>query len=240
MNFIGPHQYAILEINYQLKVLLGVLHGGERSAGCQVNPRFFKKANSSFGIQAWCEAQLSGFRRMLGCFKVENSGPGASLLSSPSYTELGRLVSLTQMGDPLITIIFHHGGSFMTEADGSMSYLSGEICELPDIYTDTLDVFFVRDYHKKIGYDKVSQTWWLVPNRPLQTGLRAIIDYKELMEMCYLAQQNNGVIHVYYEHGVSEPVYIEEAEPMASKGKELMLIPTIFPTPKPTTMHSNF
>lgn len=138
------------------------------------------------------------------------------------------------MGDPLITIIFHHGGSFITEADESMSYNGGETCELPDIDTDTLDVFFVRDYHKKIGYDKVSQTWWLVPNRPMQTGLRAIADDNELMEMCYLAQQNKGVIHVYYEHGVSEPVYIEEAEPVVS-GKELMLIPTIIPTPKPTT-----
>ncbi|KAL4328092.1 hypothetical protein AHAS_Ahas13G0165500 [Arachis hypogaea] len=89
------------------------------------------------------------------------------------------------MGDPLITIIFHHGGSFITEADGSMCYNGGETCELPDIDTDTLDVFFVRDYHKKIGYDKVSQTWWLVPNRPMQTGLRAIADDKELMKMCY-------------------------------------------------------
>ncbi|RYR79404.1 hypothetical protein Ahy_A01g004218 [Arachis hypogaea] len=116
-----------------------------------------------------------------------------------------------------------------------MSYNGGEISELPDIDTDTLDVFFIRDYHKKIGYDKISQTRWLVPNRPLQTGLRAIADDKELMEMCYLAQQNKGVIHVYYEHGVSEPVYIEKAEPVTSKGKELMLIPTIFPTPKSTT-----
>ncbi|XLR28823.1 hypothetical protein S83_056723 [Arachis hypogaea] len=97
------------------------------------------------------------------------------------------------MGDPLITIIFHHGGSFITEADRSMSYNGGETCELPDIDTDTLDVFFVRDYHKKIGYNKVSQSWWLVPNRPMQTGLRAIADDNELMEMCYLAQQNKGL-----------------------------------------------
>nr|XP_025703989.1 uncharacterized protein LOC112805880 [Arachis hypogaea] len=64
---------------------------------------------------------------LIAPISVENSGSRASLLSSPSYTELGRLVSLTQMGDPLITIIFHHGGSFIAEADGSMSYNSGEI-----------------------------------------------------------------------------------------------------------------
>ncbi|RYR64294.1 hypothetical protein Ahy_A03g010428 [Arachis hypogaea] len=68
----------------------------------------------------------------------------------------------------------------------------------------------------------------------MQTGLRAIADDNELMEMCYLAQQNKRVIHMYYEHGVFESVYIEEAEPVVS-GKELMLIPTIIPTPKLTT-----
>ncbi|RYR31553.1 hypothetical protein Ahy_B01g056362 [Arachis hypogaea] len=169
-------------------------------------------------IHEWREEALPIFKRRL---------LGALLEFSAQELQV-------QMGDPLITIIFHHGGSFITEADGSMSYNGGETCELPDIDTDTLDVFFVRDYHKKIGYDKVSQTWWLVPNRPMQTGLRAIADDNELMEMCYLAQQNKGVIHVYYEHGVSEPVYIEEAEPVVS-GKELMLIPTIILTPKPTT-----
>ncbi|RYR04809.1 hypothetical protein Ahy_B06g084584 [Arachis hypogaea] len=88
--------------------------------------------------------------------------------------------------------------------------------------------------HKEIGtltklsyldltrYDKVTQSWWLVPNRPLQTSLRDITDDKELMEMCYLAQKNKGVIHVYYKHGVSEPLYNEKVESVSSKGKELM------------------
>ena len=34
MNFIGPHQYAILETNYQLKVLLGLVHGGGSGLSC--------------------------------------------------------------------------------------------------------------------------------------------------------------------------------------------------------------
>ncbi|XP_015966365.1 uncharacterized protein LOC107490110 [Arachis duranensis] len=34
ISFIGPHQYAILESGYQLKVPLGLVHGGGRSSGC--------------------------------------------------------------------------------------------------------------------------------------------------------------------------------------------------------------
>ncbi|RYR08674.1 hypothetical protein Ahy_B05g076474 [Arachis hypogaea] len=69
MSFIGPHQYAILEMDYQLKIFLGLLHGGENGVGSQKSPKLIKKANSSLGIQAWCEAQLSGFRRVLGYYK---------------------------------------------------------------------------------------------------------------------------------------------------------------------------
>ncbi|RYR05263.1 hypothetical protein Ahy_B06g085132 isoform B [Arachis hypogaea] len=116
-----------------------------------------------------------------------------------------------------------------------MSYNGGEIFELPGVDIDTLDVFFVQNYYKNIGYDKVTQSWWLVPNRPLQTSLRAVTDDKELMEMCYLAQKNKGVIHVYYEHGVSEHLYSEKAELVSFKGKELMVIQNFIPTPNPTT-----
>ncbi|RYR29199.1 hypothetical protein Ahy_B01g053541 [Arachis hypogaea] len=53
--------------------------------------------------------------------------------------------------------------------------------------------------------------------------------------MCYLGQQNKGVVHVYYEHGVSEPLYIEEAEAVSSKEKELLVIQDLNPTPNPIT-----
>ncbi|XLR49121.1 hypothetical protein S83_033781 [Arachis hypogaea] len=44
-----------------------------------------------------------------------------------------------------------------------------------------------------------------------------------MLKMCFYAGKNNGVAHVYYEHGVSEPDYVEEQQP--SKGKELMYPP---------------
>ncbi|RYR03588.1 hypothetical protein Ahy_B06g082639 [Arachis hypogaea] len=69
MSFIGPHQYGILETDYQLKIFLRLVHGGGKGVGCQVNPRFSKKIHSRLGVQAWCEVQLGDFRRMSGCYK---------------------------------------------------------------------------------------------------------------------------------------------------------------------------
>ncbi|RYR24844.1 hypothetical protein Ahy_B02g058392 [Arachis hypogaea] len=138
------------------------------------------------------------------------------------------------MGDSLITIIFHYGGSSVTERDGSVNYSCGQISELLRIDVDTLDVFFVRDYYKRIGYDNVTHCWWLVPNRPLQSSLRAVTHDKELMEICYLAQKNKKIVHVYYEHGVSELVFDEKTELASSKGKELIVIQDPIPHSYPT------
>ncbi|KAL4306439.1 hypothetical protein AHAS_Ahas16G0178400 [Arachis hypogaea] len=91
-------------------------------------------------------------------------------------------------------------GSFNTESDGSVSYSGRQISKLHGFDVDTLDIFSVRDCHKHIGSDSVTNCWWLVPDRPMKSGLRAITHDKELMEMCFHAQTNKGVVHVYYEH----------------------------------------
>ncbi|RYQ78921.1 hypothetical protein Ahy_Scaffold8g108396 [Arachis hypogaea] len=125
----------------------------------------------------------------------------------------------------LITIVCHHGGSFVRSEDGVLSYTRDHISEIPKLDPDRLDVFFIRNYYKELGYDKAEHCWWLVPNRPLETGLRKLNSDAELLEMCFLAESNHGEVHVYYEHGVSIPTYLEE--PPFKKGKEVVVeVPT--------------
>ncbi|QHO24903.1 2-oxoglutarate dehydrogenase [Arachis hypogaea] len=52
---------------------------------------------------------------------------------------------------------------------------------------------------------------------PLTTGLRILTNDDEMLKMCFYAGRNNGVAHVYYEHGVSEPDYVEDNENLKSK-----------------------
>ncbi|QHO57116.1 uncharacterized protein DS421_3g79530 [Arachis hypogaea] len=72
---------------------------------------------------------------------------------------------------------------------------------------------------------------------PLTTGLRTLTNDDEMLKMCFYAGKNNGVAHVYYEHGVFEPEYVKEQQ--SSKGKELMYpplpqVPTLAPNLTPT------
>ncbi|RYQ83070.1 hypothetical protein Ahy_B10g101683 [Arachis hypogaea] len=75
-----------------------------------------------------------------------------------------------------------------------------------------LDVFFVRNYYKELGYDNILQCWWLPPGRSLDGGLRALTCDGELREMCFAAQKNDRIVDVHFEHGVSTPEVIAGKE----------------------------
>ncbi|RYR43035.1 hypothetical protein Ahy_A08g039459 [Arachis hypogaea] len=53
------------------------------------------------------------------------------------------------MGD-LITIFYHHGGSFVTKNDGSVFYETDNTDELTGLDENRLDVFSRRDYYKEV------------------------------------------------------------------------------------------
>ncbi|RYQ92232.1 hypothetical protein Ahy_B09g098417 [Arachis hypogaea] len=58
MSSIGPYQFALLETDYQLKVLLGVLNGQGLDVGCQRNSR-----------HRWCKVRFGGVQHSSGYFK---------------------------------------------------------------------------------------------------------------------------------------------------------------------------
>ncbi|RYR36498.1 hypothetical protein Ahy_A09g041461 [Arachis hypogaea] len=112
----------------------------------------------------------------------------------------------------LITIVCHHGGSFVRSEDGVVSYTRNHISEIPKLNPDRLDVFFIRNYYKELG--------------PLETGLRELNSDAELLEMCFLAESNHEEVHVYYEHGVSIPTYLEEPPFRKDKEEVVLEVPT--------------
>ncbi|RYR10979.1 hypothetical protein Ahy_B05g079470 [Arachis hypogaea] len=132
---------------------------------------------------------------------------GAKLPREPPDTEI----------EKLLDIMFHHGGTFKKNDDGKLVYSPDNRSCLGDLDKDTLDVFFVRNYFKELGYAKVVECWWLVPGRSLEVELRALTSDDELREMCFHAERNNGVVDVYFEHGVFTP------ELMDGKGVVMLL-----------------
>ncbi|MED6124536.1 hypothetical protein PIB30_059818 [Stylosanthes scabra] len=115
--------------------------------------------------------------------------------------------------DEVITFVYHHGGKLVTKDDGEVVYEMGEITVIEDQEVDKLDVFWIRNFHKEIGYDQIEECYWLVPCRPLSIGLMVLATDAELLEMCFYAERNGRRIHIYNEHGVSVPNPVDEICP---------------------------
>ncbi|XP_072074117.1 uncharacterized protein [Arachis hypogaea] len=98
------------------------------------------------------------------------------------------------MRDQFIKIINHHRGSFVRNEYGSLTYCKERISELSGLDTDTLDVFSVRDYYKHLGFDKVEQCRWLVPNMPLTTGLRTLTHDDEMQKCASMLGETSELL----------------------------------------------
>ncbi|QHO16907.1 uncharacterized protein DS421_10g307640 [Arachis hypogaea] len=151
-----------------------------------------------YSFEVFCgETNWRGSKRARRSF--ESGKEGAKLHRESRDTEM----------EKLLDIMFHHGGTFKKNDDGKLVYSPDNRSCLGDLDEDTLDVFFVRNYFNELGYDKVVECWWLVPGRSLEVGLRALTSDDELREMCFHAKRNDGVVDVFFEHGVSTPELME-------------------------------
>ncbi|XLR58143.1 hypothetical protein S83_008815 [Arachis hypogaea] len=108
--------------------------------------------------------------------------------------------------DEDITIVYHHGGSFVAKPNGSLVYDNDYTNELTGLDEDLLDVFSLRNYYKVLGFDNMVECWWVILGRPMKSELRALSHDKELVEMCFYTNNNEGRVHIYYEHGVFQPI----------------------------------
>ncbi|RYR02745.1 hypothetical protein Ahy_B06g081558 [Arachis hypogaea] len=86
--------------------------------------------------------------------------------------------------DAMLDIIFHHRKNFEKAEDERLGYYPDNKHCLGEVVVDRLDVFYMRNYFKELGYDKVKEVWWLVPGRSLEVGLRCLISDYEIREMC--------------------------------------------------------
>ncbi|RYR38730.1 hypothetical protein Ahy_A09g043893 [Arachis hypogaea] len=108
-----------------------------------------------------------------------------------------------------LDIMFHHGRNFERGKDGRWTYTPDNKHCLGDLDVDRMDVFYLRNYFKELGYETMKEVWWQVPGKSLEVGLRRLDSNNELREMCYHRGKNNGVVDVYIEHGISEPEIVQ-------------------------------
>ncbi|RYR75105.1 hypothetical protein Ahy_A02g009786 [Arachis hypogaea] len=141
-----------------------------------------------------------------------------------------------QKMDVLLDIMFHHGRNFEKDDEGKLRYTPDNLTCLGDLDDNTLDVFFIKNYYKELGYDKILHCWWLVPERTLETGLRNLNSDEELREMCFLAHKNNELVDVYFEHGIRRKrIGMDNAGVDVAEEEGAMAKPLTNQKPKPPT-----
>ncbi|RYR76966.1 hypothetical protein Ahy_A01g001461 [Arachis hypogaea] len=141
-------------------------------------PRASKTRGSAILKGSIGEAEILALRRHQNQVSLHRSFPLASETRgfaicevSVNRTEKSIYVYSDCQMEEMLDIMFYHGG---------------------DLDVDTLDVFYLRNYHKKLGYDEIKQCWWQVPGKGLENGLRSLNNDKEIREMVKCAKINNG------------------------------------------------
>ncbi|RYR40511.1 hypothetical protein Ahy_A09g046267 [Arachis hypogaea] len=102
--------------------------------------------------------------------------------------------------------------SYNKGVNGKIGYYPDNRNCLGDVEVDRLDVFYLRNYYKELGYDRMKEVWWLVPGKSIGEGLRKLKSDADLREMCEMGSQNAGLVDIYIEHEVSSPELIEGKE----------------------------
>ncbi|RYQ95069.1 hypothetical protein Ahy_B08g090060 [Arachis hypogaea] len=94
--------------------------------------------------------------------------------------------------------------------DGKLAYVGGEKTEIERVNVDTLNKFFMNDLVKDIGYNDVSELYWLEPGKELNGGLRLLRLDMDVVSMYEAAIANGRRVEVFTEHPVDLPEFAEE------------------------------
>ncbi|RYR61934.1 hypothetical protein Ahy_A04g019203 [Arachis hypogaea] len=144
-------------------------------------------------------------------------GVGATTLESwrssrRTYIVGGRNSNCHRMEGPSMTFVFYHGGKFKKDEGENLYYEPDHTEVLMGVEGDTLDVFFVKGYYKKLGYTEARECWWKSPGVPLEYRLRRLATNHDLIAMVKDYRRNFNLINLYFEHGVLEPFVVDEQE----------------------------
>ncbi|XP_072064133.1 uncharacterized protein [Arachis hypogaea] len=109
-----------------------------------------------------------------------------------------------------ITLVISHREKFEKGDDGKLAYVGGEKTEIERVNVDTLNRFFMNDLVKDIGYNDVSELYWLEPGKELDGGLRLLRLDMDVVSMYEAAIANGRRVEVFTENPVDLPEFAEE------------------------------
>lgn len=109
-----------------------------------------------------------------------------------------------------LTISLHHGGKFVEDDNGKLSYEEGAIQVLYGCDEDLLSYFSFKNAASELGYtEALHKMYWYDPSLPFADGLKALECDKDVLDMVAVANLNKLKISIYFEHKVLEPDVVE-------------------------------
>ena len=108
----------------------------------------------------------------------------------------------------LFKIEVQHGGHFVSSPPSK--YVNGQITTFMED-SDLWSYWECLDRVKELGYACIERVWYKIGGKGLEARLKQLIDDKGAMEMATISRCH-GVVQVYLEHPVSEPVLVNYNE----------------------------
>ena len=107
----------------------------------------------------------------------------------------------------IVTLRFHHGGSFRKNKLGSLEYVDGGIRTFPVDPDELCWWYLVELVGKCGGYNAVDQIYYLLPGKKLENGLLRVYNDQEVLEMGAIAIKERCV-DLFVKHCIDEPELI--------------------------------
>ncbi|XP_072085035.1 uncharacterized protein [Arachis hypogaea] len=104
--------------------------------------------------------------------------------------------------------VFHHGGKFVRDSGGYMSYVDGKVKRFPPMDLDYVNFFDLVVLFKELGYVEYKEMYWYdILASDMEAGLHPIKGDHEINEMREnkLKNRNSEEFYIYFDHPVDMP-----------------------------------
>ncbi|XP_020975908.1 uncharacterized protein LOC110270817 [Arachis ipaensis] len=118
------------------------------------------------------------------------------------------------MVDVFVVPVFHHGGNFVRESNGSLVYKNGKVEKFPEMDLDFVNFGDLIILFKGLGYQSYKTVYWYDPRSPdIESGLHILTGDAGINAMRENKMKNTETdeFYLYFDHPVDEPEIVEDA-----------------------------
>nr|XP_025662559.1 uncharacterized protein LOC112758174 [Arachis hypogaea] len=119
-----------------------------------------------------------------------------------------------QMDDMYVVPVFHHGGRFARNPNGTLEYTGGKVEKFPKMDLDFVNFGDLVTLFKGLGYASYRTVYWFDPtSSDLEGGLHILRGDAGINELRENKMKNSTTdeFYIYFDHQVDEPEIVDEA-----------------------------